>query len=152
MRYAHCNDDAQEMLQEGFIRIYEKRDLYDEERSFAAWVKRIMINSSINYLRKNKRMMFVDDDTVFESSEENEFEMEVTSSTSEKIKIAIQNLSTGYRTVFNMFVMDNLTHNEIAEFLNISVNTSKSQLRKSRILLKEALEKEGITQYAEIDE
>jgi RNA polymerase sigma-70 factor (ECF subfamily) len=152
MRYAHCNDDAQEMLQEGFIRIYEKRELYDEARSFPAWVKRIMINSSINYLRKNKRMMFVDDDTVFDSSEEINFEVEITSSTSEKIKIAIQNLSPGYRTVFNMYVMDNLTHNEIAEFLNISVNTSKSQLRKARILLKEALEKEGITQYAEIDE
>lgn len=152
MRYAHCNDDAQEMLQEGFIRIFEKRELYDEARSFPAWVKRIMINSSINYLRKNKRMMFVDDDTVFDSSEENNFEVEITSSTSEKIKIAIQNLSPGYRTVFNMYVMDNLTHNEIAEFLNISVNTSKSQLRKARILLKEALEKEGITQYAEIDE
>ena len=152
MRYAHCNDDAQEMLQEGFIRVYEKRELFDETRSFPAWIKRIMINAAINYLRKNKRMMFIDDDKVFESEEENHFELEVTSSTTELIKIAVQNLPPGYRSVFNMFVLDNLKHTEIAEFLNISVNTSKSQLRKARILLKEALLKEGITQYAEIDE
>lgn len=152
MRYAHCEDDAKEMLQEGFIRVYEKRDLFDVERSFPAWIKRIMINSAINYLRKNNRMVFVEDDNVFEEIESETFEIEPSSENTKVILDAIQELPHGYRSVFNLFVLENLTHEEIADFLNISKNTSKSQLRKARMMLKEMLSKKGIKDYASLYE
>lgn len=147
MRYANCKDDAQEMLQEGFIRVYEKRELYDESRNFSAWIKRIMVNSAINFLRKNKRMVFVEEDYVFDERSENEnteFELETTGNMS-LILETIQELPNGYRSVFNLFVLENLTHTEIAEVLNVSVNTSKSQLRKARLMLAEMLKDKGIT-------
>ena len=144
MRYAHCKDDAQEMLQEGFIRVYEKRELYDEERSFPAWIKKIMIHSAINYLRKNKRMLFVDNDDVFEAEEELDLSFGFQSDRMQIILNAIQDLPSGYRSVFNLYTIENLTHKEIAEYLSISVNTSKSQLRKARLMLKEVLEEKGI--------
>lgn len=147
MRYANCRDDAQEMLQEGFIRVYEKRELYDEERNFSAWIKRIMIHSAINYLRKNKRMVFVEEDYVFDESvntENDGFEIEPQGNM-KMIIDTIQELPNGYRSVFNLFVLENLTHQEIAEVLNISVNTSKSQLRKARLMLADMLKEKGIT-------
>ena len=83
------------MLQEGFIRVYEKRELYDEERSFPAWIKKIMIHSAINYLRKNKRMLFVDNDDVFEAEEELDLSFGFQSDRMQIILNAIQDLPSG---------------------------------------------------------
>lgn len=144
MRYAKDRDEAQDMVQNGFIKIFKKLDVYNFEGSLEGWIRRIMVNTAIDQIRKNKRDPFsieddqrvqnVEEDVPF--SEEDEFDTKIKA---EAAIQAISELSPAYRTVFNMYVIEGFTHKEIAEYLGISEGTSKSNLAKAKLKLKEAL-------------
>lgn len=144
MRYARDNDEAQDMVQNGFIKIFKKLDVYNFEGSLEGWIRRIMVNTAIDQLRKNKRDPFsIEDDQRIQNIEE---DIPFSEESGEDIKIkaeeaikAISSLSPAYRTVFNMYVIEGFTHKEIAEYLGISEGTSKSNLAKAKQKLKSQL-------------
>jgi RNA polymerase sigma-70 factor (ECF subfamily) len=144
MRYAKDQDEAQDMVQNGFIKIFKKLDVYNFEGSLEGWIRRIMVNTAIDQIRKNKRDPFsIEDDHRVQNLEEevpfsDEDEYETKIQAEEAIK-AISELSPAYRTVFNMYVIEGFTHKEIAEYLGISEGTSKSNLAKAKQKLKAVL-------------
>jgi len=144
MRYAKDQDEAQDMVQNGFIKIFSKLDVYNFEGSLEGWIRRIMVNTAIDQIRKNKRDPFsIEDDQRIQNVEEDiPFSDEDDIDTKVKAEIAIKaisNLSPAYRTVFNLYVIEGMNHKEIAEYLGISEGTSKSNLAKAKMKLKEEL-------------
>lgn len=130
LRYMNNQDEAQDALQEGFIKVFKNIGKFKFTGSFEGWLKRIFVNTSIEQIRKRKIHLDV--------SEINTNEMAVTHTQetggmdTDKMMLLVQQLPVGYRTVFNMFVIDGYSHKEISEHLGIHENTSKSQLFKAR--------------------
>lgn len=145
LRYARCQDDAQDMLQEGFIRVYKSAATYQLEKSFPGWMKTIFINTSISYIRKNYRFELKEDDSYFDSQvQSDELNEKDEHTLKQKLLHILNQLPDGYRTVFNLFVIDNLTHKEIAEYLNISENTSKTQYFKAKKMIQQLVNNESV--------
>lgn len=144
LRYTKNQDEAADILQESFIKVYEKRALFNPEYEIGPWVKRIVINEAINHFRVNKRFELVEDDAYFEEAEE-VIEIEDLSGVKEQLLSILNEMPEGYRTVFNMYVIDNLSHQEIAEYLGVSINTTKTQLFKARKLIRTKLEEKKLT-------
>lgn len=139
LRYMKDEDEAKDVLQNSFIKLYNSREKFDPSGSIGAYIKRITINTALDEIRKKKKFEPIENNVVL-SEEETEFELEDTSNQSyQQLLNLIQELPDGYRMVFNLFVFENLKHAEIAEYLDISVNTSKSQLMKAKRMLKEKL-------------
>ncbi len=149
MRYAKNNDEAKDMFQTGMIKVFKNLDKYSFTGNFEGWIQRIIVNNAIDYLRKKENIfneyyeniLYENIDEKFLSTN-NQDDMPMFSAT--KITEFVQTLPTAYRTVFNLFVMENNSHKEIAEKLNISVGTSKSNLSKAKIKLRKILNKELI--------
>lgn len=141
LRYSRCKDDAQDMLQEAFIRVFHHREAYDAERPIGPWIKTIVIRCALNYIRENYRVQLSDDESHFEQTLEEEAEAS-REGLKEKLLDALNQLPDGYRTVFNLFAIDNLTHKEIAGYLGITEGTSKSQYAKARKMLQQLLQPE----------
>lgn len=142
MRYAKDNDAALDAFQESFIKVFNNLGNYTGNGSFEGWVKRIMVNTSIDHLRKNKKYhdMYTINEEITESITEETNENDLL----EKVNFqdllgVIQFLSPAYRSVFNMYVVDGFSHQEIADELKISVGTSKSNLAKAKKNIKELL-------------
>jgi len=133
-RYIQDSFVAEDMLVESFFKIFTRLSQYKETGSFEGWMKKVAVNECLMYLRKNKVFhLTIESDNIvlpFEIGVESEIDFEMLSQ-------ALDLLPVGYRTVFNLYVLDGYKHKEIAEKLGISVNTSKSQFR----LAKERLEK-----------
>jgi len=133
LRYTSDPEEAQDILQEGFIKVFRHLEKFRQEGSFEGWIRRIMINTAIEYFRKKKYLNPV--------TEKEEASLESTDETAldrlaEKDIIGlIQQLSPGYRTVFNLYVIEGYGHKEIAEMLGISEGTSKSQLARAKSVL-----------------
>lgn len=140
LRYTKNTDEACDMLQDAFIKIYEKRKYFNPDYELGSWIKKVVINTAIDHFNKNKKMVFVEDDTYFDEEESFEIKTDQTDNIKTNLMSALQNLPEGYRAVFNLYVLDNLTHQEIADYLNISISTSKSQLSRARKMLKKILE------------
>lgn len=145
MRYTNDNDTAQEVVQEGFIKVFEKLKTFDYNGSFEGWVRRIFVNTSIDYIRKSKKDPFLtDNDNDFKIGGENILEdreeLEIFDLKAEMALEAIQKLTPAYRSVFNLYVLENYSHKEIAEILGISEGTSKSNLSKAKVNLQKILE------------
>ena len=144
MRYARDRDTAEEMLQEGFIKIFDKLEAFDYKGSFEGWIRRIVSNTAIDNIRKSKKNpLLTDNDEDFklggsDPMVENE-ELQFVGLKAEIAIEAIQNLSPAYRAVFNLHVMEEYTHKEIAEILGISEGTSKSNLSKAKMNLQRTL-------------
>lgn len=143
MRYARDRMEAEDILQNGFIRIFQKLDNYRNEGSFEGWMKRIVVNTAIESYRKNQRTLnAVDIDEVHELAVG---QLDHGRLAMKDLMSLIQQLADGYRMVFNMYVIEGYSHQEIAETLGISESTSKSQLSRARsILQKEILKMEEI--------
>lgn len=144
MRYSRDQDEAQDIVQNGFIKIFNKIEVYNFEGSLEGWIRRIMVNTAIDHIRKNKRDPFsIEDEDRIESADvDNVFVQEEEEEIKIKAEIAmkaISKLSPAYRTVFNLYVIEGFTHKEIAEYLGISEGTSKSNLAKAKQKLKEEL-------------
>lgn len=148
MRYANCKDDAQEILQEAFIRIYENREKVNPQLPIGPWIKTITIRTAINFLKIQKRMILTENEDFFEIPQESVIqENEIKDQKSLLLKLLTE-MPAGYRTVFNLFVLDNLTHKEIAQYLEISEGASKSQLAKAKNWIKINLEKKRTNERA----
>ncbi|MBS7333130.1 MAG: sigma-70 family RNA polymerase sigma factor [Weeksellaceae bacterium] len=137
LRYADNYEDAQDTFQEGFILIFNKIDQYNFEGSFEGWMKKIMVNLSLDKYRKNHNFKNNEIDQIpnLSSDEDNdEFDYEY-----DEILSLIQTLPSQYRQVFNLYVIEDYSHQEIADLLQISVGTSKSNLSRARSFLKQKL-------------
>jgi RNA polymerase sigma-70 factor, ECF subfamily len=146
-RYFINEADAEDVFVEGFSKIFEKVNQYHHEGSFEGWMKRIMVNEALMVLR-NRKMKFVDIDYhPLDISTNEDIESDLNA---HQIMEVVNQLPDGYRTIFNLYVVEGYKHREIAELLNISINTSKSQLifakKKMQELLKKNLKFE-FTQY-----
>lgn len=139
MRYFKNQNDANDGLQEGFIQIYAKITEFRGDGSFEGWIKKIQVNTCLMYLRSKKKILFLEDMNLNENNEEQEDEEEdrFYSINSQVLFEMIKQLPDGYRTVFNMYVLDGYSHKEISNYLSISEGTSKSQLARAKKLLKE---------------
>lgn len=152
MRYATDRDSAEEILQLGFIKIFEKLDAFDYKGSFEGWMRRIISNTAIDSIRKAKRNPFLtDNDEDFKLGAEDPVvegeELQLTKIKAEVAMEAINQLSPAYKAVFNLYVLEEYTHREIAEILGISEGTSKSNLSKA----KQNLQRQLKEKFANID-
>jgi RNA polymerase sigma factor (sigma-70 family) len=135
MRYAKDRFEAEDILQVAFVKIFEKVKEFKGEGSFEGWVRRIMVNTSIEFYRKNARMYpMVDLDHAPEKAVD---ENQMSRMNMNDLMKAIQSLSPGYRMIFNMYAIEGYSHKEIAAELNISEGTSKSQLARARGILQD---------------
>jgi RNA polymerase sigma-70 factor (ECF subfamily) len=143
-RYINDKDAAQDVLQDGFIKVFDKLGFFDFSGSFEGWVRRIIVNTAIDSIRKsNKNPFLSDQDTDFKQEAVDEMvekeELEFKTLKAEVALEAISKLSPAYRTVFNLFVLEDFTHREIAEMLGINEGTSKSNLAKAKMNLQRIL-------------
>ena len=135
LRYATSSEEAEDILQEGFIKIFKKLDSYRGDGSFEGWIRRIFVNTAIEHFRRRRYLQPVTEKE--ESTVEGKY-LSVLDSLAEKdILELIRQLSPGYRTVFNMYVVEGYTHKEIGDMLGISEGTSKSQLSRAKVILQD---------------
>jgi RNA polymerase sigma-70 factor (ECF subfamily) len=147
MRYLSDRDNAQEILQVSFLKVFDKLEFFDFTGSLEGWIRRIVTNTAIDHLRKAKKDPFLsdqDNDFVTGSSDPM-VESEQTALLDLKAQVAIEaigKLSPAYRAVFNLYVIEEHTHKEIAEILGISEGTSKSNLAKAKMNLQRLLKEQ----------
>lgn len=139
LRYVKNDADADDLLQEGFIKILQNVDNYVETGSFKAWMKRIMVNQAINFLKKKRQIEFTDLSGNEDYNDAEDYNPDKTENKlidgnigPERIIELMKRLPEGYRMVLNLYVIDGFSHKEIADQLGISINTSKSQLSRAR--------------------
>lgn len=141
--YRICNnvEQAEDLVQEAFVSAFKNLKSYKGTASFGSWLKRIVINTSLNYLR-SKKMEFdeLNDNTDYPETEELDYgDQELTVA---RVKECIELLPTGYRIVLSLYLLEGYDHNEISEIMNISISTSKSQYNRAKRKLKELLTEE----------
>ncbi len=138
LRYTKDHHAAEDVLQDGFVKIFRYIGNFRKQGSFEGWVRRIFINTAIEYLRKSVNLypMVTDEGKTIDVEDNFVFDgLEV-----EDLLAIIQTLSPGYRTVFNLYAIEGYSHKEIAEMLKISEGTSKSQLARARQILVDKVE------------
>jgi RNA polymerase sigma factor (sigma-70 family) len=133
LRYSKDRTEAEDNLQEGFMKVFSHIKSFRHEGSFEGWVRRIMVNTSIKKYRKQHVIYPVEDMTSFEPVELPEEIMAKIGA--DELMVIIQQLPPRYRMVFNLFVLEGMNHQEISETMNISVGTSKSNLARARAIL-----------------
>ena len=138
MRYANNADDAQDLLQEGFIKVFRNLEKFRAEGSFEGWVRRVFVNTSIEHFRRKHTLSSI---TEKEENVIEDADITALDNLAEKDIInLIQELSPGYRTVFNMYVVEGYSHKEIGGILGISEGTSKSQLARAKAILQKKVQ------------
>ena len=143
-RYLNDVMQAEEAMCNGFLKVFKNLDRFRDEGSFEGWVRRIMVNESISYLRKEQKITFTDYEQQADDTNYNPVDSELDA---EEIQLLIDQLPEGYRAVFVMYAVEGYKHQEIAKMLDISENTSKSQLFKARKLLQQKLNELNTYQY-----
>ncbi len=139
LRFAGNKMDADDILQEGFIKVFKNLSEFKNKGSFEGWIRRIMVNTAINFHKRRKRISSTEETDWLELSQSVDADVFSILSQAELLNM-IQELPNGYRTVFNLNVVEGYTHKEIAEMLNISDNTSKSQLVRARRILQKKVQ------------
>ncbi len=143
-RYIKDRAEAEDIMITSLTKVFRKIDQYKGEGSFEGWMKRIVVNEALTYLRRNKNM-YLETDLEVADLEPDFHHLENTLEAADLLKL-IAALPAGYRIVFNMYAIDGYSHKEIAEQLGINENTSKSQLSRARAYLQKSLvELEGQT-------
>jgi RNA polymerase sigma-70 factor (ECF subfamily) len=135
VRYCRDIDLAKDAMQEGFVKVFKHIDGFKAESKIDTWMTRIMINTTLNHLKKNKRYEYIDDNAGMEHAVNNRHDVSadaVSAINHAELIAMLQELPDGYRMVFNLYAVEGYTHREIAEQLNISEGTSKSQLNRAR--------------------
>lgn len=151
LRYTKNHDQAKDILQDAFIKVFRSMEKFNREGSFEGWIRRIVVNTAIDHFRRTKNSYLLlgeersiedfgdqDEEDVLED-EEHEEEMDLKPT---DVINAMQKLTPAYRTVFNLYVFEEMTHKEIADALGINIGTSKSNLAKAKQNLKKLLKKE----------
>ena len=139
LRYAKSSDDAKDIMQEGFIKIFQKIDQYKGFGSFEGWMKRIMINCA---LEKYRNMYYLNEyDDSYNHRDSLIDQNQADTLTEKELLDLIHQLPSKYRMVFNMYAIEGYSHKEIAETLDISEGTSKSNLSRARVILQKKINK-----------
>ncbi len=145
LRYTRCSDDAQDILQDTFIKVYKNKNLYNPEKPIGAWIKTITIHEALNYIKRNySRFVLTENENDFNIPDEEAFNLNDQTELKTKLLSILNKLPDGYRTIFNLYTIDNLTHKEIAEYLEISEGTSKSQYFKAKKMIHSLLASETV--------
>lgn len=143
MRYAKNREDAADILQDAFVKVFLNLKSFKGEGSFEGWIKRIMINTALKHYRKNLRFR---DESDIEAAYDISFDNQIISKISAAELISyVQLLPDGYRTIFNLYAIEGYQHNEISDMLGISEGTSKSQLSRARNFLIGVIKKRNNT-------
>lgn len=137
LRYAKDKEDARDILHEGFIKVFKNISKYQPGTSLSSWIRRIMVNTSIDFYRKSIRRRTEDLDQAYNVSSQDADAL--SQCTEKEILKAVQQLSPAYRAVFNLYVIEGYSHKEIADILEITESTSRSNLVKARMKLKAIL-------------
>lgn len=145
LRYAKDQTEAEDNLQDGFIKVFQNIKRFRHEGSIEGWIRRIMVNVSLEKFRKQNIMHPVEDVSIYETSQFSESIIDKL--TADELMHVIQELPPRYRMVFNLYVIEGMNHQEISEEMSISVGTSKSNLARARDILKRKVE----TLYGEVD-
>ncbi len=147
MRYASDRPEAEDMLQDGFCRVFTDLSKFRAEGPLGAWIRRVVINTALQHLRRKKTRMF----PTIELQEIKETHLSaediISQFSAQDLLQIIQQLPPGYRMVFNLHAIEGYSHEEIADQLGISIGTSKSQLSKARATIKKMLTSETKQQY-----
>ena len=142
-RYAHNREDAEDMLQEGFIKVFSQIHKFENRGALEGWIRRIMIHTCINILKKNKR--FNESVDLIHASALQVREESIPSIVQAKEVVeCIRMLPLGYRTVLNLYAIEGFSHKEIAEMLDVEESTSRSQYTRARTMLEDILLKKHI--------
>jgi len=134
LRYSADTNEAEDNLQEGFVKVFSNIKRFRHEGSFEGWMRRIMVNVSLEKFRKQKRMFPVEDVSIYESEPIANDVLAAISA--QELTALIQTLSPRYRMVFNLYVMEGYSHEEISREMGISVGTSKSNLARAKSVLR----------------
>ena len=144
LRYSKNREEAEDVLQEGFIKVFKSIAQYSGSGSFEGWIRRIIVNTALEAIRKKKLDFSTYDVGYVEDKYESGYD--VTGKMDMKDMLAIiQGLPVGYRTVFNLYAIEGYQHKEIAEMLQISEGTSKSQFARARQILQEKMKENNPT-------
>ena len=136
MRYAKDKEDADDIFQQGFYLVYKNIGQIRDAKAMSGWIKRIFVNTALESYNKKKRVSLVENDQLDTNENLNSWNEAISNLGAEEITNLIQKLPNACRTVFNMYVIDNMSHKEIAKKLSISEGTSKSNLHDARKILK----------------
>lgn len=144
LRFARDRAEAEDMLQDGFVRVFRDMAQFRGEGALGGWIRRIMVNTALSHLRRQRDFLRnVGDFSPFENRLRTEEDFAANLDAETLLKY-LQKLPPGYRTVFNLYAIEGFSHEEIADQLGISIGTSKSQLFKAREFLKRMLDKSFI--------
>lgn len=144
-RFAHNRDDAEDMLQEGFIKVFSQIHTFRNQGAFEGWVRRIIVHTCINNLKKNKK--FNESVDIIHANTLHVREESVPSIVQAKQVVeCIRLLPIGYRTVLNLYAIDGYSHKEIADMLDIEESTSRSQYTRAKQMLEDILVRKKIIQ------
>lgn len=142
MRFLKNADDAEDVLQESFVKAFQKIHQFKGDVTFGAWLKRIVINKSLDFLKSKKERMVELDETYMQIAEDDDWTVE-DGITVDEVKLEMENLPEKYRYVVQLFLVEGYDHSEISQILNIPENTCRTQLLRGKGLLKEALKKKN---------
>ena len=140
-RYTKSKYEAEDVLQEGFVKVFNNLDQFKGEGELGAWIRRIMVNTALNYLRAHQKYRHdADVDMVPERASNDENPL--ASLQAKQLADIIQRLPTGYQTIFKLYVVEGYSHVEIGEMLGIDAGTSRSQYLRARVMLQKWIEEE----------
>jgi len=140
LRYSNNQEDAQDILQDGFVKIFEKIGQYQGKGSFEGWMRRIMVNTALERYRGQMKYISSDDNTLAVLSNHN-YNNTAEMLNEKDLMIFVQDLSPRYRIVFNLYAIEGYSHKEISQMLDITEGTSKSNLSRARLILQEKVAK-----------
>ena len=136
LRYSKDYDTAKDILQDGFIKVFENIKQFSSKGSLEGWIRRIIVNTALERFRKQKQLLLVETVPDIIQEEEEAFESEINM---HEMMNLIQKLPEQYRLVFNLYVFEEMTHKEIALELGIAEGTSKSDLSRARVILRQKI-------------
>ncbi len=142
MRFLKNEVDAEDVTQESFIKAFQKIDQFKGDVTFGAWLKRIVINKSIDFLKSKRQRMVELDECFMSLTEDDDWTIE-SGINLEEVKIAIESLPEKYKYVVMMFLMEGFDHNEISEVLGLTSSNCRTRLLRGKGLLKELLKNKG---------
>lgn len=147
-RYVRHREDAEDVLVEAFFKVLTKIEMYSGSGNFEGWIRRIVVNESLMFLRKKHNFAMTVELSTIDKPSHLTIEEDLAA---QDILNLLEELPTGYRTIFNLYVLEGYKHREIAELLGISINTSKSQLILAKKRMREILERNnypGLKKYS----
>lgn len=143
MHYTNDRAEAEDVLNEGFYKVFKKINQFDESENFKPWFRKLLVNTAIDYHRKYNKLQIVED-ALHMHYEESNISTGLDKLQFDDLLKALQALPNQYRLVFNLYVMEGFNHEEISEKLGIGVSTSKSNLSRAKAILRKGFEQEDV--------